>query len=68
VDATGHARITDFGLSSMVDQGLDSMRSIVDDLGRATRWAAPEVLIGEEEPSKQADVFSFAMVTIEARY
>ena len=62
VDATGHARITDFGLTT-VTRSPDSVSSA--DQGHATRWAAPEILKDEGTYSKEADVFLFVMVVIE---
>ena len=67
VDATGSARITDFGLA-MVAQSLESMRKASDDCGNCVRWIAPEILDDRGTYSKEADVFSFAMLTIEVRY
>ena len=64
VDSAGHARITDFGLAR-VTQNLDSMRSASDDHGHTPRWTAPEILNDQGTYSKEADVFSFAMVMIE---
>jgi len=64
VDAAGHARITDFGLAT-VTKNLDSLRSATGGHGNAARWTAPEILTGEETFSKEADIFSFAMVMIE---
>ena len=64
VDDTGHARITDFGLAT-VTQNLDSMRSISEDYGHTARWTAPEILSEKGTYSKEADIFSFAMVMIE---
>ena len=66
VDATGRARITDFGLAT-VTQNLDSIRSATGDQGHTARWTAPEILNEEGVHSKEADVFSFAMVMIEVR-
>ena len=66
VDATGRARITDFGLV-MVTRDLDSIRSASDEYEHSTRWIAPEMLDDQGTHSKEADVFSFAMVTIEVR-
>ena len=63
VDASGHAQITDFGLAS-VTQNLDSIRSTSDNQGHTARWTAPEILNEEGTHSKEADVFSLAMVTI----
>ena len=66
VDATGRARITDFGLV-MVTRDLDSIRSASDEHEHGARWIAPEILDGQGTYSKEADVFSFGMVTIEVR-
>jgi len=62
VDGSGHARITDFG-QTMVTKNPDTMRS-ASQHGNTPRWAAPEVL-GGQPPSREADIFSFAMVMIE---
>ena len=64
VDDTGHARITDFGLAA-VTQNLDSIRCLSEDHGDTARWTAPEILSEEGTYSKEADIFSFAMVMIE---
>lgn len=66
VDAIGRARITDFGLAS-VTQNLGAVRSSSDGdgLGHTKRWTAPEILSWVGSHSKEADVFSFAMVVIE---
>ncbi|KAF9646873.1 kinase-like protein [Thelephora ganbajun] len=66
VDVTGHARITDFGLT-MVTQDLDVIRNGSAKHGCSSRWIAPEILDGRGTYSKEADVFSFAGVAIEVR-
>ena len=66
MDAVGHVRITDFGLTT-VTQNLDAMRKASDEDEDSARWIAPEILDGRGTYSKEADVFSFAMVTIEVR-
>jgi len=66
VDATVRARIADFG-HAVDSQNLDSMRCVLEELGRASQWTAPEILSEEGTFSKAADVFSFAMVMIEVR-
>ena len=66
MDEFSHARIADFGLATVV-QNLDSMRTASSQHGHTVRWAAPEVLC-EGTYSKEADVFSFAMVMIEVRH
>ena len=64
MDDVGHARLTDFGLSS-VFTGSGAGGSITD--GHAVRWAAPEVLDKERPVSTKSDVYSFSMVIIEVR-
>ena len=63
VDDSGHARIADLG-SATVAAEQDSEESTSDQLGHTPRWAAPESL-NKGIYSKEADVFSFAMVMIE---
>ena len=67
VDNTGRARITDFGLAT-VTQNLDSVRSASGEHGHTARWTAPEILNEKGSHSKEADIFSFAMVMIEVRH
>jgi len=67
VDGAGHARITDFGLAT-VTRNLDSVRDTSGDWDHGTRWTPPEILKGEGTYSKEADIFSFAMVIIEVHY
>ena len=66
LDTSGCARITDFGLSA-VTQNLASIQNGSAEDGDSARWIAPEILDGRGTYSKEADVFSFAMVTIEVR-
>ena len=66
MDHSGSPRIADFGLAT-INQNLDSTRGALDQLGYSTQWAAPEVL-NEGTYSKEADIFSFAMVMIEVRH
>jgi len=66
VDATGRAMITDCGLA-VVTQNLGSIRGAPGEHGDSTRWIAPEILDNRGTFSKEADIFSFAMVMIEVR-
>jgi len=66
VDTTGRAMITGCGLA-VVTQSMDSVRGSPDEHGGSTRWIAPEILANRGTFSKEADVFSFAMVMIEVR-
>ena len=64
IDKSGRARLTDFGLTS-ITRGDNSTRSPQDPAIPSTAtWAAPEILQGGTE-TKEGDVFTFAMVTIE---
>ena len=66
VDDAGHARIADFGLATLT-QNPFSIETPSAQRGYSPRWTAPEVL--DEKPySKEADIFSFAMVMIEVRH
>ena len=64
MDETGHARLTDFGLSAVASD-FGSAGSITDD--HAVRWAAPEILNMERSVSKESDVYSFGMVVVEVQ-
>jgi len=61
VDGSGCARITDFGLAH--SQGAAEGTYVA--LGGTARWTAPEILEERGILSKEADVFSFAMVMVE---
>ena len=67
VDATGHAQITDLAFST-VTPDADAVQSPSEGWGQASRWTAPEILNEEGTHSKQADVFSFAMVMVEVHH
>jgi len=56
--------LTECGLA-VVTQSLDSVRGGPDEHGDSIRWTAPEILADRGTFSKEADVFSFAMVMIE---
>ena len=43
------------------------MWSALTERDKSVRWIAPEILDNRETYSKEADVFSFAGVTIEVR-
>ena len=63
VDDSDHARIADFGLA-VVTKNSNSIQSAPHQHGFTLRWTAPEVVVNRE-PTKESDMFSFAMVTIE---
>ena len=55
--------MTDFGFASVV-RGLHSVH-LTPVQGYTPRWAAPEVIETGDKNTREADVFSFAMVVIE---
>jgi serine/threonine protein kinase len=63
VDNVPHARIADFGIT-IVTKNLDSIRAETPQNVHTPRWSAPEIF-RKQNPSKESDVYSFAMVTIE---
>ena len=63
VDNIPHARIADFGITT-VTKNLDSIRTETRQDVHTPRWSAPEIIHGQN-PSKDSDVYSFAMVMIE---
>ena len=67
VDTTGRARITDFGLVT-ISHILDVVRGTPSEHVHGAKWAAPEILDGQGSYSMEADVFSFAGVTIEVSF
>ena len=60
----GHARIGYFGHATVVED-KDSLGSDLYDLGHIPRWTAPEIWNGQSTYSKEAGIFSFAMVMVE---
>ena len=63
VDNIPHARIADFGVT-IVTKNVDSIRTDTCQDVHTPRWSAPEIL-RKQNPTKESDVYSFAMVTIE---
>ena len=63
VDHGGHARLTDFGLASIA-RGMNSIH-VTQPQGYTPGWAAPEVLMGADEITQEADMFAFGMVVVE---
>ena len=65
MDESGRARIAGFSITT-VTRDRDPVQDTLGD--SAARWTAPEILNEQGPYSKEADVFSFAMVIIEVRY
>ena len=67
MNTTGHAQITDIGLAP-ITQDLDAIRSTSADHDQhCVQWIAPEILDDGGIYSAEADIFSFAGITIEVR-
>ena len=64
VNASGNALITDFDLASIF-RDPNSVKTGAGEYGYTPRWAAPEMFGKNPTPSKESDIFSFAMVAIE---
>jgi hypothetical protein len=67
VDATGRARITDFGLA-VVTQNPDVTQSVLDGHGHTTRRTAPKILGEQGTHNGEADVSLLVKVTIEVHH
>jgi serine/threonine protein kinase len=65
IDEAPQALIADFGLA-IVTRNPDSIRTATRQPCNIARWTAPEVLNGAN-PTKESDIYSFAMVMIEVR-
>lgn len=62
VDQNGRARVSDFSFATVNHSWCSTcVAKIYPD----TRWTAPEVLKGKQPLTKEADVFSFAMIVVE---
>ena len=66
IDQHGHARLTDFGLTSTVPENQSAVSLPGTGQTIATTWAAPEISEGWTT-TKAGDVFAFAMVVAEVR-
>ena len=65
VDDAGCPRIMDYGLA-LIPQNSE-IQSAQAEHDETARWTAPEIVIEGAPYSKEADVFSFAMVMFEVR-
>ncbi|KAG8924733.1 hypothetical protein FRC02_010217 [Tulasnella sp. 418] len=65
VDDEGHARITDFGLSRIMEEGHTGWTTSTGISG-THRWMAPELLLTERSnPTTEADVYSVTLLVLE---
>jgi serine/threonine protein kinase len=58
------AFICDFGMSKVIEEVTEINASLTLTEGGSARWLAPELIEGKA-PSKEADVYSFAMSILE---
>ena len=64
VDGSGRARVADFSFAA-VDYKQCLTCGVVRVNNIDTRWTGPEILDGKNPLTKEADVFSFAMLVVE---
>jgi len=68
IDDLGNVRLADFGLNSIVIEDSHNASPINNERG-TPRWMAPEILnvegLNTTRPSKESDVYAFAMVVVE---
>ena len=64
IDNDGRARLTDFGLASIIRRDTSVISLQEPDVAGTGAWAAPEVLWGGAS-TKEGDIFTFAMVAVE---
>ena len=73
IDANGTALLSDFALSTLVDEhGFPLFGQSELELG-TVRWTAPESLTGENDnlkrnvPTKESDIYSFGGIMLQVR-
>ena len=66
VGGAPRSHIADFGITT-VTKNLDSTQPATVQTVHTPRWSAPEVL-REENPSRESDIYSFAMIMIEVHH
>ena len=71
IDKGGRARLTDFGLASIIRGERSLLSPQESTTENTTTWAAPEILRGtptaKDSATKAGDIFMFAMVAVEVR-
>ena len=80
IDDDGHAVLTDFGLSKVIEELTGPTGNTTSMLGGTIRWQAPELIFDEHEedeegdsrksgpfPSLSSDVWSFACTAYEVK-
>ncbi|KAG8955769.1 hypothetical protein FRC03_011085 [Tulasnella sp. 419] len=65
IDNKGHARITDFGLSRILEEGPSGLTTSTGVIG-THRWMAPELMLKERtRPTTAADIYSMTLLALE---
>ncbi|GLB35197.1 putative protein tyrosine kinase [Lyophyllum shimeji] len=66
VTSEGGACICDFGMSKVIEEVTEKSASVTLTASGSARWLAPELIEGVvTSPTKEADVYSFAMAVLE---
>ncbi|KAJ8594401.1 kinase-like protein [Rhizopogon salebrosus TDB-379] len=69
IGVDGHARLTDFGLSSVVNAGEDlTYLAVTTRRPGALRWAAPELVVKDNDhiaPTFESDIYSFGSIMLQ---
>ena len=75
IDKNGHAKITDFGVSKVIEDFSDVLRlpNPTSFFAGSTRWLAPELvwaMVDDEYPpiTTYSDVYAFGAVAMEVRF
>lgn len=62
VSKQGHALLTDFSFSSLVEYSFDT--SAAAPIRPTLRWMPPEEIRGSQTPNEASDVWSFGMTAL----
>ncbi|KAG8774874.1 hypothetical protein FRC12_001782 [Ceratobasidium sp. 428] len=65
ISREGVAKLADFGCTRLKKNTLH-FTTTTDSPGFSTRWAAPEILSGDQMRSKEADIYALGMTLLEA--